>query len=51
MTRNEIKHRDRQDEDGDESAAEVQQKRDADQRHDDAFLDQLFFERFDGAIE
>ena len=44
-------HRDRQNDDRDQRAAEMQQERDADQRDDDAFLDQLFFERFDRAID
>ena len=44
-------HGDRQDQDGHQRAAQMQQERDADQRHDDAFLDELFFERFDGAID
>ena len=44
-------HRDGQDKDGDQGAAKVEQERDADQRHDDAFLNELFFERFDGAVD
>ena len=44
-------HRDGQDEDGHERAAQVQQKREAHQRHDDAFLDQLFFERLHRALD
>ena len=43
-------HRDRQDQDGHERAAQVQQERDADQRHDDAFLDELFLQRLDRAL-
>ena len=44
-------HRDGQNDDGDERAAEVQQKREADERDDEAFLDQLFFERLDRAVD
>ena len=51
MIRNEIKHRDGQDDNGDERAPEVEQKRDADQRHDDAFLDQFFLERLDRTLD
>jgi hypothetical protein len=49
MTRNESAPR-WQDDDGHQRAAQVQQEREADQRHDDAFLDELFFERLDRAI-
>ena len=44
-------HRDGQNDDGDQRAAEVQQEREADERDDDAFLDQLFFERLDRAVD
>ena len=39
-----------QDEDGDQRAAEVHEEGDADQGDNEAFLQQLFFEGFDRAL-
>ena len=50
MIRNDNQHRDGQNDDGHQGAAEVKQEQDAHQRDHNAFLKQLFFERFDGAI-
>ena len=44
-------HGDGQDDDGHQRAAQVQEEREADQRHDDAFLEQLFLQRLDGALD
>ena len=44
-------HAERQRDDGDERAARVQQKDDADQRDDEAFLEQRPLERVDGAVD
>ena len=43
-------HRDRQDDDGHEGAAQMHKKGEADQRHDEAFFEELFFQCLDGAI-
>ena len=51
MTTKEISTAMRQDDDGHERAAQVQQEREADQRHHDAFLDELFLERLDRALD
>ena len=44
-------HADRQHQDRDQRAADVQQKDDADQRDDDAFLDQRVLQRLDRAVD
>ena len=44
-------HAERQRDDGDQRAAHMQQEDDADQRDDDAFLDQRALERLDGAVD
>ena len=43
-------HAERQGDDGDQRAADMQQEDEADQRDDQAFLDQRPFERVDGAV-
>ncbi len=43
-------HRDGQDQDGDQRAAQVHQEGEADQRHHQAFLEELPFERLDRAV-
>ena len=50
MTTNDDQHRNRQNDDGDQRAAEMQEERNAHERDDDAFLDQLFLQRGDRAI-
>ena len=44
-------HGDRQDDDGDERAAQMHQEGQANQRDDDAFLEQFFLQRFDRAVD
>ena len=44
-------HADRQHEDGDQRAAHMQQEHDADERDDQALLDQRALERLDGAVD
>ena len=51
MTRNEISTAIGQDDDGHQGAAQVHEEGEAHQRDDEAFLEQLFFERLDGAID
>ncbi len=43
-------HRDGQNDDGHQRAAQVHQEREAHQRHDEAFLEELFLERLDRAF-
>ncbi len=44
-------HADRQHQDRHQRAADMQQEHDADQRHDDTFLDQRMLERVDGGLD
>ena len=43
-------HADRQHQDGDQRAADMQQEHDADERDDDAFFGQCVLQRLDGAV-